>query len=190
MLTTGEMARLSNNTVRTVRFYEEAGLLQPAQRSEGGHRLFPESELDKLMFVTDLRSTGLSLEEIKELLEVKATAETGKEAAGVVLQHLTKQIDVMREKIAILERLKQDFVHATEVFANCNHCEDVAKFPDHCGECSVILDQNPPVPRAVRVLWNIHTLHQHKQNVQEGHEATEFAHADTESEGTADIVHE
>ena len=38
LLTTGDMARRSSNTVRTVRFYEEVGVLESAERTEGGHR--------------------------------------------------------------------------------------------------------------------------------------------------------
>ena len=68
-LTTGDMARLSSNTLRTVRFYEEAGLLSPVQRTDGGHRLFPQSELRKLQLVSDLRAAGFSLEEIREMIE-------------------------------------------------------------------------------------------------------------------------
>lgn len=40
LLTTGEMARQSSNTLRTVRFYEEEGILRPVRRTDGGHRLF------------------------------------------------------------------------------------------------------------------------------------------------------
>ena len=61
LLTTGDMARKSGSTLRTVRFYEEAGILKPTQRTEGGHRLFEASELDKLRLVSDLRSAGFSL---------------------------------------------------------------------------------------------------------------------------------
>src|ERR1700734_3560260 len=56
LLTTGEMARRSNNTLRTVRFYEEEGILRPVRRTEGGHRLFDRRELERLMLVTDLRT--------------------------------------------------------------------------------------------------------------------------------------
>src|SRR5512135_1014731 len=52
--TTGEMARLSDNTLRTVRFYEEAGIIRPVGRTEGGHRLFERAELDRLLLVSDL----------------------------------------------------------------------------------------------------------------------------------------
>src|SRR5258708_38990334 len=75
--TTGEMARLSNNTLRTVRFYEEAGILRPVGRTEGGHRLFERPELDRLRLVSDLREAGMSLEEIRTLLDARDKAPSG-----------------------------------------------------------------------------------------------------------------
>jgi DNA-binding transcriptional MerR regulator len=75
------MARQSGSTVRTVRFYEEAGLIQPVQRTDGGHRLFPERELHRLRLVSDLRAAGLSLDGIRDLLDAKLGASSRPEGA-------------------------------------------------------------------------------------------------------------
>jgi len=58
LLSTGDMARLTGNTLRTVRFYEEAGILHPERRSTGGHRLFTHAELERLQLISDLRAAG------------------------------------------------------------------------------------------------------------------------------------
>ncbi|MBT8451830.1 MAG: MerR family transcriptional regulator, partial [Deltaproteobacteria bacterium] len=55
LLTTGDMARLSQSTLRTVRFYEQEGLIEPERRSSCGHRLFSARELLKLQLALDLR---------------------------------------------------------------------------------------------------------------------------------------
>ena len=81
LLTTGDMARLGRSTLRTVRFYEEAGLLKVA-RHEGGHRLFSETELHKLRLASDLREAGLSLSDIKTLFELKARCGSAEEASA------------------------------------------------------------------------------------------------------------
>ncbi len=155
-LTTGDMARLSNSTVRTVRFYEETGVLEPAERSEGGHRLFHESELDKLLFVTDLRSAGLSLDEIKAMLAAKGGSTSGAQAAGEVIAILQQNIATMREKIATLTRLQDDFARAAALLDGCRACHDDPHFPASCGGCSVMAEANcAALPRAVRVLWNV-----------------------------------
>ena len=56
------MARLSESTLRTVRFYEQEGLIEPERRSACGHRLFSGRELLKLQLALDLREAGLSLQ--------------------------------------------------------------------------------------------------------------------------------
>lgn len=150
------MARLSNSTVRTVRFYEETGVLEPAERSEGGHRLFHESELDKLLFVTDLRAAGLSLDEIKAMLAAKSGSPSGAEAAGEVIAILQQNIQAMREKIATLTRLQDDFARAAALLDGCRACHDDPHFPAACGDCSVMAEPHcERLPRAVRVLWNV-----------------------------------
>jgi len=57
-------------TTRTLRYYEELGLLKPAARSEGDYRLYDEDDLERLRFIKGLRDdAGFSLAEIGQLLE-------------------------------------------------------------------------------------------------------------------------
>lgn len=153
LLTTGDMARLSSNTVRTVRFYEETGVLEPAHRSEGGHRLFPLSELDRLIFVTAMRNAGLSLEEIKLLLGMKESLTCGAEASRKVVAMLEQHIATMTEKITILSKVRGEFQQAANRLEACLDCHDAAHFPSHCGECQVM--QRARVPLSVQVLWQL-----------------------------------
>jgi DNA-binding transcriptional MerR regulator len=160
LLTTGDMARLSNNTVRTVRFYEETGVLEPAHRSEGGHRLFPVTELDKLIFVTAMRNAGLSLEEIKLLLGMKGGHACGAEAASKVIPILEQHISAMTEKIAVLSRVRGEFQRATERLGACLGCHDQQRFPKHCGACVVM--QKTSIPLSVQVIWQLDSAEQPK----------------------------
>lgn len=153
LLTTGDMARRSSTTVRTVRFYEEVGVLEPAERTEGGHRLFPASELDKLVCVTAMRDAGLSLDEIRSLLGAKAAQGCGAEAARQVSETLGRHIAAMTEKIAALERLRGEFERAAGALEGCRGCHDVERFPRACGDCEAM--PRPAPSRALRVLWQI-----------------------------------
>lgn len=154
LLTTGDMARLSDNTLRTVRFYEEAGILRPLQRTDGGHRLFPESELRKLSLVSELRAAGLSLEEIRDLLEVKGRSDSGADASRCVRERLDKQIDLMARRIEVLSRLKQDLEQTRDMLGACSNCEQKQLFPDSCSDCTVMTDAET-LPRGVSVVWSI-----------------------------------
>lgn len=65
-------------TARSVRYYEELGLLKPAARSEGDYRLYDETDVERLRFIKGLRDdAGFSLAEIAQLLEDEAARERG-----------------------------------------------------------------------------------------------------------------
>ena len=65
-----EVAAMLGLTTRTLRYYEELGLLKPAARSEGDYRLYDEADLERLRFIKGLRDdAGFSLAEIGQLLE-------------------------------------------------------------------------------------------------------------------------
>jgi DNA-binding transcriptional MerR regulator len=154
LLTTGDMARLSNNTLRTVRFYEEERILCPTHRSGGGHRLFTITELEKLQLVTDMRSAGLSLEEIKTILELKRSSRSGSQASKKASVFLSEQIEAMRSKVTVLQRLQEDFSLASQIFAGCHHCDSEDAYPSQCELCGV-MDKPATLPRTVRVLWDV-----------------------------------
>ncbi len=65
----GTLAKKAGLTVRTLHYYEEVGLLAPAQRTEAGHRLYGAAEVARLQHVVLLRQLGFSLEEIRACLD-------------------------------------------------------------------------------------------------------------------------
>lgn len=152
--TTGEMARLSNNTLRTVRFYEEAGILQPLGRTVGGHRVFDRAQLDRLRFVSDMREAGMSLEQIRNLLELKHQARSGDDAAAKAISTLRERIDELRTKIEALGRLHDDLERTVDAAASCLACENGTLFPNQCSGCGRLLARRP-ISRGMRVLWGI-----------------------------------
>jgi DNA-binding transcriptional MerR regulator len=67
-----EVCQRTGLSPRTVRYYEEIGLLPGVRRSEGGRRVYGADELERLSFITRLKTLGLSLKEIRELNAVYA----------------------------------------------------------------------------------------------------------------------
>lgn len=64
-----EFKKLSGVSVRTLRFYDKIGLLKPVSKTEGGHRLYSNTELKKLQQIQFLKTIGFQLSEIKIMLE-------------------------------------------------------------------------------------------------------------------------
>jgi len=151
LLTTGDMARLSDSTLRTVRFYEQEGLIEPERRSPCGHRLFSQRELLKLQLALDLREAGLSVQDVRDLYCLKSGCDCPEEASRRMSDALNTQVAVMQEKIAKLRRLREELTAMVSMLSECRSCED-GGFPLSCDHCDVL--ENPSLPRALRVLWH------------------------------------
>ncbi len=149
-LTTGDMARLSGSTLRTVRFYESEGIIKPQSRTDGGHRLFGPTELKRLKLALDLREAGLSLNDIKTLYSMKADCVSAQEASRRMSDALESRIRDMQQKIAKLSDLRRELSGVISVISECHTC-DGQPFPASCQLCDVL--QRPTLPRAVEVLW-------------------------------------
>lgn len=70
----GEVAERTGLSHRTIRYYEEMGLVSPAGRTEGGFRLYDEAGIDRLLLITPMKPLGYTIEQIGELLRALDTA--------------------------------------------------------------------------------------------------------------------
>ncbi|MBT2490733.1 MerR family transcriptional regulator [Streptomyces sp. ISL-96] len=66
----GEVAERTGLSLRTIRHYEEVGLVIPSARSKGGFRLYTEADVDRLMVIRRMKPLDFSLEEMRDLLEI------------------------------------------------------------------------------------------------------------------------
>jgi DNA-binding transcriptional MerR regulator len=109
----GEAAKLAGTTPRTIRYYEEIGLLPAGSRRPGSHRAYAESDVERLTELLRLKDLlGLSLEELKELVEAEdARADLRREwRSGVEdpvrrrqileesLLHIARQLELVRRR--------------------------------------------------------------------------------------------
>ncbi|WP_425586489.1 MerR family transcriptional regulator [Streptomyces ziwulingensis] len=65
----GEVAARTELSLRTIRHYEEAGLVLPSARSQGGFRLYTDRDVDRLMVIRRMKPLGFTLEEMRDLLD-------------------------------------------------------------------------------------------------------------------------
>jgi Cu(I)-responsive transcriptional regulator len=121
----GDVARLSGLPAKTIRYYEDIGLIRPL-RSANGYRAFRESDLHKLAFLARARALGFTIEDCRTLLALYE--DEGRESASVkqvAEQHLA-QID---EKIAQLRTMRATLAHLVDACAG-----------DHRPDCPILQD--------------------------------------------------
>ena len=87
--TIAEVRELTGLSARTLRYYEELGLLPGVRRRAGGRRVYGRDELERLRFIQRLKALGLSLAEVKELNAVYAIAGS----TGAMLSRLAELLD-------------------------------------------------------------------------------------------------
>lgn len=99
----GELSTRVGVPTQTIRFYERLGLIREPERTETGYRVYGEDDEERLRFVLDAKRFGLSLEEIKELIDIRV----GGEAPCTYLKELLrKHLDDVDERIRELTTLR------------------------------------------------------------------------------------
>lgn len=113
----GTVAELTELSIRTLRHYDEVGLVPPSGRSAGGFRLYTQEDVDRLLLIRRMKPLGFSLEEMASLLEVadahrrSPTGDTSAaigeylRSAGQRRDELTRQVARADEFIALLRAL-------------------------------------------------------------------------------------
>lgn len=100
-----ELARRTNLTAKTIRYYEEIDLLPPPRRRANGYRDYSEADVDRVKFVAASRSLDFSLDDIGEILDLRDQREA---PCRVVLELLQQRADEISQRIADLQRLETD----------------------------------------------------------------------------------
>jgi DNA-binding transcriptional MerR regulator len=102
----GELAKLAGISTSALRYYEEAGLLGPARRTEAGYRIYGSESVGRLRFLQRAKALGLSLQEVRQLL-ASPLADVGTERDR--LRHLVAhKLAETRARVAELQALDQE----------------------------------------------------------------------------------
>jgi MerR family copper efflux transcriptional regulator len=147
--TIGQVAKTSGVAAKTIRYYEEIGVLPLPRRAASGYRLYDQPGLERLRFIRRARSLGLPLHQLKTL----TTTMNGGRHAGFrpqLLSLVRDQLAVVRERAAELEVLRQQLEHvlqrmetsAPRRHAGACRCLETASAPA-CGQQSGESEANP-----------------------------------------------
>ncbi len=107
-LAIGEVYRQTGLSARTVRYWEELGLLPGVRRREAGRRVYGEDELERLRFISRLKALGLSLQEIGELNAVYGIEGSTAAMLERLDQLLTRHLGDLDERITELGVLRDE----------------------------------------------------------------------------------
>jgi DNA-binding transcriptional MerR regulator/ubiquinone/menaquinone biosynthesis C-methylase UbiE len=105
--TTGEFAKRANVSVRTIRYYDDKGLLKPSEIRESGYRYYTDPDFIKLQQIIVLRKLGFSLEDILVI-------SSREKDTGYVRESFDLQLSLVRDKIAELKQMEQTISEARD----------------------------------------------------------------------------
>ena len=101
----GELARRSGLSTKTIRYYEDIGVLPEPARTPSGYREYKAATLDRLAFIRGAQAAGLTLGEIREVVALRDRGET---PCGHVIALLAERAAEVDGRIAELHRLRRD----------------------------------------------------------------------------------
>ncbi|KPN45922.1 hypoxia response transcriptional regulator, partial [Mycobacterium intracellulare] len=99
----GDLAKIANTSTKTIRFYEDSGLLPPPVRTASGYRDYGPEIVDRLRFIHRGQAAGLTLQKVRQILVIH---DRGEAPRGHVRQVLNTRLDQVRAQIAELVALE------------------------------------------------------------------------------------
>jgi DNA-binding transcriptional MerR regulator len=135
----GALAGRTGCTVPSIRYYEQIGLLPPAERGEGGQRVYGEIDFRRLTFIRRCRDFGFPIERVRELTALIGSPDRDcVEAGDIARRHLGDMRRQLKELRALEQSLKQFADDCTArceggKAENCVMLEELARPREHCG---------------------------------------------------------
>ncbi|MBL8863250.1 MAG: MerR family transcriptional regulator [Planctomycetes bacterium] len=144
LLKIGDFARLADTNLRTLRYYEELGLLTPASRSQGGFRYYRRTDVNRVSLIRDLQELGLHLDRIRELLSARAAEEPREQYFERVRTALEEQDRLLAARMAALEEQRRKVAAALHKVGECRHCVQLPRADNNfCEPCSTTGERLP-----------------------------------------------
>ena len=133
----GDLAKRAGTTMRTIRYYEERGLIEPARRSKGGFRLYEEEELRKLHLIRSLKILDMPLAQVKAFFDERHRGRTAAEIAPSLQGVLREHVQEMGRRIAQYRAMQDSARETIEILDACTRCP-YEPGPDVCRQCPAL----------------------------------------------------
>lgn len=144
LLKIGDFARLADTNLRTLRYYEELGLLSPASRSAGGFRYYRKTDINRVNMIRDLQELGLHLDRIRELMGARQAGEAREQFLSRVRQALEEQDQLLEQRMQTLTAQRKKVSQALHKIGECRHCTHSPKVDNNfCEPCGTTGESLP-----------------------------------------------
>ncbi len=152
ILRIGALAAEFGLNPKTIRFYEDIGLLPEPERSATGYRLYGDADRERLHFVVKAKQVGFTLEEIADIFLLQGH---GKQPCGHVVELLDEKIRATDEQLRALLGYRERLLHvrtaaASQSDASAYVC-GIIEHQDEATSCSIAPPQQPLANRAPAV---------------------------------------
>ena len=147
----GDVAKKLGLSLRTIRYYEELGILKPRGRTTGHFRLYTEDDVKRLEAVQSLKSLGYSLKQVQSVMSAASNSKTGHELVSTMLGDLEEQEALAKEQLRHYRQTLKSINAASKVLEKCLGCKKKPK-KSHCLTCKVF-DSEEGVPLLFRAAF-------------------------------------
>jgi len=106
----GEVAQKVDMSLRTIRYYEELGLLNSVKRVDGGKRIYTDVDVRRLKFIKRLKVLGLSLSEMQELEDIWSMEKKNERVLKRLLEILDSHLNRLDERLTDLNILRNEIL--------------------------------------------------------------------------------
>lgn len=110
----GELAKKLEMSQRTIRYYEEIGLLNSVKRLEGGRRVYTDTDLRRLKLIKRLKMLGLTLSDMQELEAIWTIEKSNEKVLNRLLELLGHHLKMLEDRIADLDILRNEIIEYQE----------------------------------------------------------------------------
>ncbi len=146
LLKIGELAKRTGTTLRTIRYYEQLGLITHFARTRGGFHLYYPDDCQKIQFIKDLQRLGTPLSLIGRLLERRRVAKSGADGAPEIIEILSRQLGEIENRVAIYRQMRESIGRTLEILQACKECP-LKPSREVCCRCDAVTSmEKVPLP--------------------------------------------
>lgn len=132
----GRLAKRAGVTVRTIRYYEQMGLLAPSSHSSGGFRLYGEDSIHRLEIIAFFKNLDMSLTEIRGILKALKGERGNRESIAELQKVFSGKLKLVESQLEFLRKMKTELSQVLAILQTCRACHhDILLDSEDCPEC-------------------------------------------------------